>query len=169
MFTLNKCLVYQALIFSVRSSSGSSSGSGSSDWGSMDELENYTLKTFQRPLRPAAHKMSQFKYRKSEHSSIEVDSNAKEMANRDVEENSVLDRKAQRQKEQSKNGNASSMTSSMTSVYRQKHRDQIEEIRQPIGFDSSLASQVVARAQNFGKKFNFLQKEEVFGSDETTK
>ena len=84
-------------------------------------------------------------------------------------------------KEKSKNGSASvisprsatlpsissaSATSpSMSSVYVRKHRDEISEIRQPTGFDSSLAAQVVARAQNFGKKFNFLQKEEVFGSD----
>jgi hypothetical protein len=60
---------------------------------------------------------------------------------------------------------ASSRVPSHSSVYRQKHREQINEVRQPVGFDASLASQVVARAQKFGKKFNFLQKEEVFGSD----
>ena len=147
----------------------------------MDELENYTLKTFQRPLRPAAHKKSLFKSRKSENSSTEIDNSAKEKANKDTEQRElhpdmVAQDAADTQKEtvvkeKSKNGSASvispmSATSpSMSSVYLRKHRDQIQEIRQPAGFDSSLAAQVVARAQNFGKKFNFLQKEEVFGSD----
>ena len=97
----------------------------------MDELENFTLKTFRRPLRPAAQKKATFKSRRSE---ISVNEQTAE-------------------------------SSSHASVYRLKHREQINEIRQPSGFDALLASQVVARAQNFGKRFNFLQKEEVFGSE----
>ena len=173
---------YNLQIFSCRPSSGSSSRSGSSDWDSMDELENYTLKTFRRPLRPAAaHKKSQFKFRKSENSSTEIDNSVNENANKDTEQKElhpdivVQDaadtHKETVVKEKSKNGSASvispmsASSPSMSSVYLRKHRDQIQEIRQPTGFDSSLAAQVVARAQNFGKKFNFLQKEEVFGSD----
>jgi hypothetical protein len=140
----------------------------------MDELENYTLKTFQRPLRPAAHKKSQFKSRKSENSSTETENYTKGKENGDTKEREIHTEdvgvhKETNVKEKSlKNGSGASGTSiksTMSSVYREKHGDQIQEIRQPTGFDSSLAAQVVARAQNFGKKFNFLQKEEVFGSD----
>lgn len=173
-----------------------SSSSGSSDWGSMDELENYTLKSYRRPLRPAAQRKANFKARKSENSSTETGKVPKEKEKVSKENEKVpqengkvpqveerngelgnggdstlesVNRQKHRNKIQESGdaGDANSASQSFTnaSVYRQKHREQIQEIRQPTGFDSSLAAQVVARAQNFGKKFNFLQKEEVFGSD----
>ena len=149
----------------------------------MDELENFTLKSYRRPLRPAALRKSNFKARKSENSSIESkkvpeengkipEKNEEEGRNSDLQNGGdapVYRQKHQDQIQELGDGSdavlASQSLSNTSSVYRQKHRDQIQEIRQPTGFDSSLAAQVVARAQNFGKKFNFLQKEEVFGSD----
>jgi hypothetical protein len=155
----------------------------------MDELENYTLKSYRRPLRPAAQRKANFKARKSESSSTERGKVPKEKEKVPQENGKVPQveerngelgnggdptlESVNRQKHRSKiqesgdAGDANSASQSFTnaSVYRQKHREQIQEIRQPTGFDSSLAAQVVARAQNFGKKFNFLQKEEVFGSD----
>jgi hypothetical protein len=154
-----------------------SSSSGSSDWGSMDELENYTLKTFRRPLRPAAvashHRKSQFKARKSENSSTETEKVSKECS---TETEKVVGENLSKVPSDNEANNQRTATvkvtngldrvgATLSSVYRQKHQDQIREVSQPTGFDSSLAKQVVARAQNFGKKFNFLQKEEVFGSD----
>ena len=154
-----------------------SSSSGSSDWGSMDELENYTLKTFRRPLRPAAmashHRKSQFKSRKSENSSTETEKVSKECTAETKKVPNESSPKVPSDYEANNHGTATAkatngldrLGATFSSVYRQKHQDQIREISQPTGFDSSLAKQVVARAQNFGKKFNFLQKEEVFGSD----
>jgi len=46
-----------------------------------------------------------------------------------------------------------------------ENQDDINEVRQPSGFESFLASQVVAKAQELSKKFNFMPKEETFGSD----
>ena len=157
----------------------------------MDELENFTLKTFKRPLRPAALRKATFRSRRSENSSTEsekvlerskkVPKNGHEAeaacdtngASKEIHDKvdldssytdsySVLDGDFK----VTKNGElSSSQFPAKSSVYRQKHREQINEVRQPAGFDASLASQVVTRAQKFGKKFNFLQKEEVFGSD----
>jgi len=160
----------------------SSSSSESSDWGSMDELENFTLKTFRRPLRPAAQRKATFKSRKSENSSTET-----EKGHKNVEKSSKnghaehqerrkgktapenghdgASQNCPREEKAFENKAQTAEPSSHASVYRQKHREKLSEIRQPSGFDALLASQVVARAQNFGKRFNFLQKEEVFGSD----
>ena len=155
----------------------------------MDELENFTLRTFRRPLRPAALRKATFRSRKSDNSSTESekvlesskkvpknghgaaaagDTNgaSKDIHTADLNNTNHSDNLPVLNAgfKVPENGESSKFPAN-SSVYRQKHREPINEVRQPAGFDASLASQVVARAQKFGKKFNFLQKEEVFGSD----
>ena len=128
------------------------------------------MKTFRRPLRPAAQKKATFKSRRSENSSTETEKVHKngEKVSKNGPENGHSEQQNGINEEKMPKISVNEQTaesSSHASVYRLKHREQINEIRQPSGFDALLASQVVARAQNFGKRFNFLQKEEVFGSE----
>jgi len=96
------------------------------------------------------HRKYQFKSRKSENSSTETEKVAKECTKETEKVHNESSPKVPSDNEANNHGTATTkaangldrLGATFSSVYRQKHQDQIREISQPTGFDSSLAKQV---------------------------
>lgn len=123
---LSCCTLYVNLEAGAELLSRTKSGS-SSDWGSADEMDRHVLKSYRRPLRPAAVK-------------------SKLVVGEDEE------RKMKQRKKRLRNRSCV-MPSLPTSKYVTKHQNADNPLTlppsRPSGFEGSLAAQVAARAKLF--------------------
>ena len=186
----------------------------STEWGSADELDHHVLKTYRRPLRPAANitptddisisekncdtnfvpkqpkivdtstskeKRKAKRHRNQSSISIErrsenVQSKTSQSALHDSISNSVKDSYTDENCEQSDKKLYNSILETATqSVYLARKKKEngtgslkISLPRNPIGFDSLLASQVAQKARNFTSGLSSKSKtEEVFGDPDS--
>ena len=138
---------------SVRDGDDDSDEASSSDWGSADELDHHVLKTFRRPLRPAA--------KVNATTSNGLDKNSPRKGKKKV--------RRTRSKETPKVTAEANSTNCGNSTYLEKQKREQKGLislpKNPFGFDSALATQVASKAKLF-TGFTKKKTEEVFGDSE---
>ncbi len=125
---------------------GSGSESSGSEWGSADELERHVLKSYRRPMRPSARK-------NPNQDQVKVDQRKEKLRRKRSRNRSTISNNSFTQPPGP--GAASS------SSYVRKHQSEDNPLTMPrqafSGFESSVASEVAAKAKNFmGMGRNFL-------------
>jgi len=176
--------VESGLVRMVRGGGGESEDISDSEWGSADELDHHVLKTYRRPLRPAALASSATSSEKPK------TTGRPEKASPSKTATPKRHRKLKKSHSQKSQNDCDTTTSPVmslnsvevgaapvTSVYVQKKLREgadgggaaaatgISLPKNPFGFDSALASQVASKARLF-TGFTKKKAEEVFGDSD---